>query len=404
MSSRHWQHSTSQGRQARSGGSRSSSRASSGSSNHQNAQNQGTTRPPTIPDFSNPSEAITPFLENLNEPHVLPQISNNVTLSDIDDMFRGAPILPFSSASRQSGRERERHASSGVAAPSIARGSRSASSRHAGTSRGSEHSSAAWSSHPTSGVADQYTGPLVAPSIFFGEDARENQRPPFGTSQSATRGSASAASHAGPALSTYSTTDVSHPTASRKRTAPAFGPSDQENPEKRDRKQCNKCGGIFANRAQALMHQKACEAIYKCPECDFTTPYPRVGERHRAIHERRTCIPCNETFNSRYAFNEHNRIFHSTIEPLPCNHCDRIFVKENALQAHMRTKHPFTGDIECRYCFRRFTTNRGMIRHVSSAHRSEMGRSVCDVCGKEFSNNYRLNQHKERKHRQGNNS
>lgn len=441
-SRRHTQHSNPQRQPHRSRQSRNGPRTPS-SSRHQSVQNQAVRELPPIPDFGNTPEAIPPCLENLEQPHGVPQAPMNVTLSDIEDMFRGATQVPSFGVPTQFRGGREGHAYSSGAAPFTARGSHPTSSRHAGTSTGRwdqhasssaadphtarsaqyphlrasvprrterlqmgygtrEASSTPRSSQPPSGIVDQPTDPLAGFSFLFEEQSagEHAQRQPSGSPVARTSENELATSYGWTAPAASSTTGVAQPTASRKRKAPAFGPAERDTRVKRNRNECNKCGATFANQSQAMRHKSTCQVIFKCNECDYSTFDARALERHRNTHATRTCAPCNLIFHSSRDFTEHNRIIHPTSREFPCKQCGKTYPTPGAVRIHVSRDHAFDGAVECRHCFRRFSTVQGMNKHVSSKHPSPTSSTVCNICGKEFFTSLRLQRHKERMHRE----
>lgn len=316
-------------------------------------------------------------LGNLDQPHAIPHPSMNMTLSEIEAMFTEAQELPYYRDSNQRA-GRARHASSHRAS-SPARSSQS----HSGIA-----------SHPRESLPDFTCLVEENPSTAY-----PIQRRHFSNAVEPTGSNVRAVSNSEPGAVTSSATEAAQPTASRKRTVSSSGPSKRNTVDKRNRRECSKCGTAFANRTQARTHQGSCQAMHKCPDCSYSTSYVRQAARHRKTHIRRTCVHCNAKFNSSEALEAHIREKHHVSRAYPCKHCGKILATSSTLRTHVKQEHAFEGEVGCRFCSRRFSTIRGMNQHISSSHPSPKSSTVCNICGKELFTKANLTRHKE-KHRQ----
>lgn len=185
---------------------------------------------------------------------------------------------------------------------------------------------------------------------------------------------------------------------SRKRAAPTSSGAELPTLEKKRKYQCNQCGSLFNNRKEASEHRRVCAKLYKCQECEYSTPYEKMLKRHQAKHVGRTCVECNLSFRSGGAFNKHKQVHRNRGKIFPCTMCEKKYTSADSLYGHVSKVHAFRGEVECRYCFRRFKTEQGMLIHVSRQHQDPHRKSECDVCGKVFTTNSILNTHKKKKH------
>ena len=79
------------------------------------------------------------------------------------------------------------------------------------------------------------------------------------------------------------------------------------------------------------------EKCFKCPQCDYSSPYGWVLKKHMRKHtgECTECTECDYSCAGSNNLNKHRRV-HTDEKPFQCTRCDISFARSNHLKRHMR--------------------------------------------------------------------
>ncbi|XP_067635471.1 zinc finger protein 91-like [Eurosta solidaginis] len=170
---------------------------------------------------------------------------------------------------------------------------------------------------------------------------------------------------------------------------------------------------------------------FKCELCQRCFQKPESLHKHRLIHNSKAgkkkrshvCDLCEKTYNSPVTLANHKRLRHSadqtqnSLKHYACEFCDRIYKSSVSLKHHVRThtgervlcpecgksfstegnlkqhrlRHRDDKPYECPYCPLRFTCVSSVYNH-KKIHEAKT--NICDICGAAFSQPYELKKHK----------
>ncbi len=180
----------------------------------------------------------------------------------------------------------------------------------------------------------------------------------------------------------------------------------------RPRVQCEECGGTFANNHMLSMHRNAAHLgikPFKCPECDFTSPYKPSINVHMKVHMREKgmevteqgtpilfrCDKCEKAYTTKGEFNLHVRKVHEGIvERLYCDKCTYSCTAKSALRKHKHTIHESNPALCCEICGKKFGLPCFLNYHMKSHQEPTL---FCRHCGKGLKTKQSLAAH-ERSH------
>ncbi|XP_063911182.1 zinc finger protein 62 homolog [Zophobas morio] len=138
---------------------------------------------------------------------------------------------------------------------------------------------------------------------------------------------------------------------------------------------CTKCNNLFSTFLQLTLHDVTCvkeKYPHVCKYCDKVFTYWNSLKVHLARHE-----------NQEYC----------------CEKCGRVFSNPETKEIHSSTAHtPYfdessSGGFQCKSCDVKTQNKATMINHVNSTHQV-ITASLCDICGKCFSNHNKLLRHR----------
>ena len=192
---------------------------------------------------------------------------------------------------------------------------------------------------------------------------------------------------------------------------------------------CTLCGKGFVRKCDLTFHLKQCgkskESLisasdYKCQFCCWRFKIQCNLEKHEikhkekpfscsfcafrsdrrdtiTTHERRRtgekpfkCNQCENTFKQKQELDIHKRS-HTGGKPYACIFCPKRFSQGTHLTTHKKSKHSDIKEI-CNVCQKCF--DKGYLKtHYDLMHASTESRFSCDVCGKDFKQDFYLKRH-----------
>ncbi|KAM7348409.1 uncharacterized protein ACRADG_007732 [Cochliomyia hominivorax] len=127
-----------------------------------------------------------------------------------------------------------------------------------------------------------------------------------------------------------------------------------------------------------------------CPYCSRTFRYKACKDEHvRCVHEKvkpYKCSKCEKTFSSKQCVKSHE-LSHTDDFPFQCEFCQKRFRVISKLRIH-REIHTTKPELLCPFCKRAQKSIEDMEEHVKSHNNKQ-----CNMCGKLFNRNSRLNDH-----------
>ncbi|XP_043273990.1 zinc finger protein 614-like isoform X6 [Venturia canescens] len=136
--------------------------------------------------------------------------------------------------------------------------------------------------------------------------------------------------------------------------------------------------------------------VLSCSECDYTTKNKDSLAIHVAKHLDYFCGTCDRRFELRRDLIYHIRSIHPE-ESLICTYCGKTCRTRRALATHRKFVH-FKGKFECKICHRGLASQKNLDEHMANCRvktKSKIQDSViCEECGKQFNNKYKLAVHK----------
>lgn len=108
------------------------------------------------------------------------------------------------------------------------------------------------------------------------------------------------------------------------------------------------------------------------------------------------CSTCNKSFKAKTVLAKHEKI-HSERTTFQCDLCEKKFLSQQSMTTHI-LRHTNQYVAKCEQCNQGFFSRAQYNLHVESEHYNQ---SICDMCGKKFSNKYNLKYHLMETHGQG---
>ena len=104
------------------------------------------------------------------------------------------------------------------------------------------------------------------------------------------------------------------------------------------------------------------------------------------------CVPCDRSFSSEKALQQHLRDSPVHSPSSDCDDCDRSFNSEEALQQHLRDSPAHAPSLDCETCDRSFSSEEALQQHLrdSPVHSPSFD---CDDCDRSFNSEEALQQH-----------
>ncbi|XP_067205496.1 zinc finger protein 675-like [Linepithema humile] len=104
-----------------------------------------------------------------------------------------------------------------------------------------------------------------------------------------------------------------------------------------------------------------------------------------------SCEHCGKEFKIKGDLTTHTRLNHRE-SPVICDVCGKTCRNSHSLYTHQKHAH-YKAKYECPLCHRRLVTQENLDQHVLTQHEKKE-KSVCDICGKTFFENYDLRKHR----------
>ena len=143
----------------------------------------------------------------------------------------------------------------------------------------------------------------------------------------------------------------------------------------------------------------------KCQFCSCECRNMSNCKRHEdVVHKgikKYICETCDDSFTTRYQLLGHKRAHHTTSK-LQCASCNKNFTLHGNLTQHesiCQKKQDLcrAKTFQCKQCEKTFRTQRYLQAHTKVAH-TEALKCICDICWEEFSCQFSLRHHSNRKH------
>lgn len=138
---------------------------------------------------------------------------------------------------------------------------------------------------------------------------------------------------------------------------------------------CKECGKHFEKRSKLIKHWSA---------------------EHRSADEPFFCSQCFETFVDGDSLHHHKNDVHAAKDQISCAQCGMVFTRLCNLRRH-QTKSCQGRAHTCEECHETFCRRTGLREHMEVVHGSS-SRLKCDVCERNFKDQYKLKRHKLKKH------
>lgn len=165
--------------------------------------------------------------------------------------------------------------------------------------------------------------------------------------------------------------------------------------------QCSRCNQHFETYALLLDHDSnGCEYTEKfvfieAEDSDDYKDYEDYLDKRKP-----QCPECNKKFASKRYLQTHLNYVHKhkDPEPLTCTVCSKTFIREIGLKNHMTRVHLGIVDyFKCEFCDKKFSTKMALKNHQRVVHFKNFSYH-CEHCGKGFLYISALNAHKNQNH------
>ena len=156
---------------------------------------------------------------------------------------------------------------------------------------------------------------------------------------------------------------------------------------------------FFLNKHFKLRHTKDAK-MYKCSECEYSSPYPGNQKRHFSQSHNKgefKCSVCNFTSQTNLNIKRHvQRTHNDKARNIKCDICGKVLANKDTFYVHKKT-HLDTKNVKCGICSIE-TTESKMKSHVRQAHSEIQDIMKCSKCNYASNNSSFLKQHFKRIH------
>ncbi|XP_055910435.1 zinc finger protein 546-like [Eupeodes corollae] len=162
--------------------------------------------------------------------------------------------------------------------------------------------------------------------------------------------------------------------------------------------------------AHSDVARAAVDKVFTCKYCFKNCEDPIQLEKHVKNHKAKhlySCVICGNDFKGKAVFEKHKAEMHpmqnvnSKIKK--CNRCEFTTTQQSLLVKHRKKKHYnyYHNRIRkflCAYCPKKFLTLKTLNDHEDYQHGEQKTAHQCDLCGKKFDTNFKLQLHKKSAH------
>nr|CAI5862042.1 unnamed protein product [Callosobruchus analis] len=153
---------------------------------------------------------------------------------------------------------------------------------------------------------------------------------------------------------------------------------------------CNVCGEKFQNEHSLQLHifLRHVANVFKCNLCDRAFLYHKTLSLHKeSVHGNSdvlSCQPCNRTFTFIRHLDTHHIVDHDGFRYI-CKHCSKELKSRDHFRRHQSCHDEIRKMYPCDQCQAVLISIHSFRSHKRRMH-SNLGKKVCDECGKAFTN------------------
>ncbi|XP_070547132.1 zinc finger protein 37-like isoform X7 [Ptychodera flava] len=166
-----------------------------------------------------------------------------------------------------------------------------------------------------------------------------------------------------------------------------------------------KDGGGGLSRGRTKKKRKIKQVCKHCG--DVLIGLKTISQHLEDVHGEKMkfkCKKCNKTFLDRSNFLKHVKLYQNREScairsarykeriGIDCPVCQKKFVTKRSLRRHM-TLHNGKKEFKCYSCDKVFTNKPSLNGHRRSVHSEDLRSKLCEVCGKRFSSDFKLQKH-----------
>lgn len=167
---------------------------------------------------------------------------------------------------------------------------------------------------------------------------------------------------------------------------------------------CDQCHDELDSFKDLQRHMRTDHQIVNayilCCDRKFGRAYAHNHMKYHQDPDAFKCDECEKVYLSQHKLDKHKT--HAHVKPemvvYNCEHCGKGFVDKWAFHGHQKSHlAPEDRMFKCEHCEYSCNTSTGLVLHVKNWHTREL-EHICEVCGKGFTNIYRLRAHMKRSH------